>query len=221
MSTRAASAANSRRAKQEIVRLLFGANYSQRGPEAHRKLDPFRYSYSELRTAYLERLHDIHPDKSAHKSVTTSEQNDVRPGKGELHRQFVELQEAWDRYETVMRMMKNVQGGEKEEPSFTMFGVGCSFSDTPEEQKRRAEITDQACRGWFSSGEIAEVSVAAKSEMEKCGTKSSLIDDDWFISAEEINSSSTTEHNNIGDSGSVQPKTSRRSLVDPYFQRRK
>ena len=37
-----------------------------------------------------------------------------------------------------------------------MFGVGCSFDDSPEERDLRNDIMDQACRGWFSSGAIEE-----------------------------------------------------------------
>jgi len=36
-----------------------------------------------------------------------------------------------------------------------MFGVGCSFDDSPTERDLRNDIMDQACRGWFSSGSIA------------------------------------------------------------------
>lgn len=218
MSTRAASAANSTRAKQEIVRLLFGAKYSKRGPEAHRKLDPFQYSYKDLRTVYLERLHSIHPDKAAHKTTTppSLQQDDgdaaQSSSKDDLHKQFVELQDAWDRYETVVRMMKNVTGGDKEESNFTMFGVGCSFSDSPEEQRRRAEITDQACRGWFPGGEIAEVSVSPKTATEASGSSTSLIDDDWFISTEEEDGDGSKEK------GAQKPpcKGPLRSLVQPH-----
>jgi len=223
MSTRAASAATSRKAKQEIVRLLFGAKYSRKGPEAHRKLDPFQYSYTDLRTAYLERLHSIHPDKSAHKTtILTSEDStsDAPPAKDELHRQFVELQEAWDQYEKVVRMMKNVTGGDKEESNFTMFGVGCSFSDSPEEQKRRAEITDQACRGWFSGGQIPEVSVSSHTSMATNSATVSLVDDDWFISVEEEEDEGSGTTKNVGgNAGLVKPP--RRSLVQPHFRPRK
>ena len=217
MTSRAASAANSRRAKQEIVRLLFGSKYKRKGPEAHRKLDPFQYSYNDLRTAYLEKLHAIHPDKSAHIIISTSDKHSrtTRSEKDDLHQQFVELQEAWDQYETVIRMLKNVKGGEKEEANFTLFGVGCSFSDSPEEQRKRAEITDQACRGWFPGGQIAEVStMTTKDESELRSSTISLVDDDWFISTEE-----KEEH----DGRKVPQKAQaapRRSLVQPHFRPR-
>jgi hypothetical protein len=210
MTSRAASAANSRRAKQEIVRLLFGSKYKRKGPEAHRKLDPFQYSYSDLRKAYLEKVHDIHPDKSAYISTRDKDSTD----KDDLHQQFVELQEAWDRYETVIRMIKNVRGGEKEKANFTMFGVGCSFSDSPEEQLKRAEITDQACRGWFSGGQIAEVStITTKDKNELKNPAISLLDDDWFISTEE----KQEQYPNQPPRNNAAP---RRSLVQPHFRPR-
>lgn len=215
MSTRAASAANSRRAKQEIVRLLFGPKYSRKGPEAHRKLDPFQYSYADLRSAYLERLHDLHPDKSAHMAAPKSSQKD------ELHQKFVELQDAWDKYETVVRMLKNVSGGDKEEANFTMFGVGCSFSDSPEEQKRRAEITDQACRGWFSGGEIAEKSITPSQTETKSREQSiSLVDDDWFISTEEYGGEESSKDRHVQQQQSSRQTSPRRSLVDMHFRSR-
>lgn len=214
MTSRAASAATSRRAKQEIVRLLFGAKYSRKGPEAHRKLDPFQYSYTDLRTAYLERLHSIHPDKAAHESAEDASQP-TSSKKDDLHRQFVTLQEAWDQYEEVIRMMKNVTGGDKEESNFTMFGVGCSFSDSDEEKRLRAEITDQACRGWFSGGAIAEVAVSSQSETKASDATMSLLDDDWFISTEEESEQRGDER--IRDQSERAP---RRSLVQPHFRQR-
>lgn len=214
MSTRAASAANSRRAKQEIVRLLFGAKYSRKGPLAHQKLDPFQYSYSDLRAAYLERLHSIHPDKSAHKNVTDSSME-----KDDLHREFVELQDAWDQYEAVVRMLKNVTGGDKEEANFTMFGVGCSFSDSPEEQQRRAEITDQACRGWFSSGQLDVASVSSQTDSKQSDSSTSLLDDDWFISEEEREDSSEDVSKSTRQESSPDRTIPRRSLVDNQFRR--
>lgn len=186
MSTRAAAAATSRRAKQELVRLLFRPQYAGKGPEAHRKLDSSGYSYSDLRKAYLERIHSIHPDKFAHHE--TKVENDTQNVKDDLHSRFVELQDAWDRYEMVAKMM-NVTKGDKHEGSFTMFGVGCSFADSPEERALRSEITDQACRGWFSSGEIAHTSAYTTTRDNvnaRIADKAvSLVDDDLFISTED------------------------------------
>ena len=197
MSTRAAAAATSRRAKQELVRLLFGPQYVGKGPEAHRKLDSSSYSYSDLRKAYLERIHAIHPDKFRNK-ISLILGNDAQNVKDDLHSRFVELQDAWDRYEKVAKMM-NVTKSDKQEAGFTMFGVGCSFSDSPEERALRSEITDQACRGWFSSGEISHTTAyrATTKDDVKAGTADttvSLVDDDWFISTE-ANSPMQTRHN--------------------------
>lgn len=33
--------------------------------------------------------------------------------------------------------------------------MGCSFADSPSEREHRNEIMEQACRGWFSSGDLA------------------------------------------------------------------
>lgn len=118
-------------------------------------------------------------------------------------------------------MMKNVKGGEKEEANFTMFGVGCSFSDSPEEQQRRAEITDQACRGWFSGGQIAEVSTITNKVRDVSNSTVSLVDDDWFISTEDEDSCDETAKG--GNGGRVvQPSQAgpRRSLVQPHFRPR-
>jgi hypothetical protein len=107
-----------------------------------------------------------------------------------LHSRFVELQDAWACYEKVAKMMNVAKDG-KQEANFTMFGVGCSFSDSPQERALRSEITDQACRGWFSSGEIAHTSAdttAAIKDDAKEGiaeTTVSLVDDDLFMSTED------------------------------------
>jgi hypothetical protein len=73
-----------------------------------------------------------------------------------LHERFVDLKEAWDDYEKVGKLTKN-RSDRDIQNNFTMFGVGCSFSDNPDEQRRRAEIMDQASRGWFSAGQIPEI----------------------------------------------------------------
>jgi len=48
-----------------------------------------------------------------------------------------------------------------------VFGVGCSFADTPEERIRRNEIMDQACRGWFTDGYLQEPIVMEQNEERK------------------------------------------------------
>ena len=66
MTTRAASVANSRRAKQQLVNLLFKADLGGQGRDAHRKLDFASYTYNDLRNAYLTKIKNIHPDKVMH-----------------------------------------------------------------------------------------------------------------------------------------------------------
>ena len=104
----------------------------------------------------------MHPDKisASHKDALSSKDS---------HMQFIELKNAWEEYHASVRMAQrryddsssernknNSQDNEwEEEENFTMFGVGCSFADSPEERDLRFEITDQACRGWFPSGTIS------------------------------------------------------------------
>jgi DnaJ-class molecular chaperone len=145
MSTRIAGS-SSHRAKQQVVKLLFGAKYSGQGANAHRMLDHSIYSYTELKTAYLERVHKLHPDKNNH--IHNHKKKESAKIK------FVELKEAWQRYEELAKTMRRVEKGDNEASSFTMFGVGCSFSDNDEERAQREEIMDQASRGWFSSGAL-------------------------------------------------------------------
>lgn len=163
-SSRGALAAMSRNAKRELVHLLFGgrdavrpgsvlADHSLKRQSAADETvksatqpmdsrDPNAFSYSELRQAYLKRVQVLHPDK--HRSVP--QQQD------QVQQEFVQLQEAWNKYDEVAKNLKRVRGGDGVDSSFTLFGVGCSFSDNETERKMREEITDQACRGWFSSG---------------------------------------------------------------------
>jgi hypothetical protein len=171
MSTRTITGLSSRTAKAEVVRLLFGSKYAEKGPQAHRMLDPTIYSYDDLKKNYLERLQAIHPDKFKH---TPNNHRDFPDN--EMKLQFVDLQNAWAKYEKVARMMKKV--GKGEAANFTRFGVGCSFSDTPEERAQRDEIMDQAGRGWFSAGALSETS-----EMNAACVPppSALMDTDWFI----------------------------------------
>ena len=161
MNSRAASAATSRRVKQDLVRVLFGSGRSEstcatslRRDVACRaqQLDHSIYSYTDLRTAYLEKLQTLHPDKQY------SEKHHNWQSYSDRHNLFVELQEAWDRYDKIAKIAKNVDSeGVDKDRNFTMFGVGCSFSDNEWERELRSEITDQACRGWFSSGALLAV----------------------------------------------------------------
>jgi DnaJ-class molecular chaperone len=192
--TRAVSATTSRRAKQELVRLLFREQYTRKGPEAHRKLDHSIYSYKELRKAYLGRLQEIHPDKNKSKGLDSK-------------RSFNELQEAWDNYENLAKMMRKVNKGDEADANFTLFGVGCSFSDSPAERALREEITDQACRGWFSSGAIAERDDKQhEKEAKRLADlkKIPLADDDMFMTVDETNE--------FSESNSSEAEPKRRSL---------
>lgn len=176
MSSRAASATTSRRAKQDLVRLLFGPKNAGKGPAAHRRLDYAVYSYSDLKNAYLERIQVLHPDKLNSRDAHRSRRESMRDD-------FVQLKEAWNRYEEVAKMMKRVDG-DQADASFTMFGVGCSFSDNDAERAQRIEIMDQACRGWFSSGALG---TGENEEKDSKGMDSvdgatvSLSDDDYFV----------------------------------------
>lgn len=227
MSTRASAAVSSRRAKQELVRLLFGTKYSGRGPEAHSKLDPAGYSFTDLRKAYLERLQTIHPDKLKHarpapiyegtssddEPTDTVESSWASSSQPPLHGQFVELQDAWDKYEEVAKMIARV--GKPEDANFTLFGVGCSFSDSPQERAMREEIMDQAARGWFSSGGLAETSEEAASTEYINVFKTEAIplcDDDLFVTVDSAHNdkdlatldSSTTSSKTLA--GDAKPK---------------
>jgi hypothetical protein len=150
---RAASAVMSQRAKQELVRILFAdastktsssRTTSLASRPAHRKplLDANQYTYQELRTLYLRKVHELHPDKA------------LNGKKGKAL--FVELQDAWISYEQHSKLYRQSAGRNEVEGDFTMFGVGCSFSDNEEETRLRVEIMDQAGRGWFTSGLLFE-----------------------------------------------------------------
>lgn len=171
--TRAARASSSRQVKQELVRLLFGKKYSKTGPEGHKKLDYASYSYGDLKRAYFERLQEIHPDKNK------STQMAVLP---ETKESFLALQDAWDKYEDLAKALERVRS--KGQGNFTKFGVGCSFSDSDEERALRNEITDQACRGWFSSGLLSAESSKSGKDVSTKIQVTSLIDDDLFVEVE-------------------------------------
>jgi hypothetical protein len=173
MSTRIIAGSSSHRAKQQVVKLLFGAKYSGQGPSAHRMLDHSIYSYTDLKTAYLKAVHKLHPDKNNHIHNHKKESAKTK---------FVELKEAWQRYEELAKSMRRVEKGDNEASSFTMFGVGCSFCDNDEERAQREEIMDQACRGWFSSGALGNGDDEVDRE-ETTFTKQqvSLCHDDYFV----------------------------------------
>merc|ERR1712157_691350 len=94
-----------------------------------------------------------HPDK-INSQRRHFDKHQQRYSTEELKREFQELQSTWDRYEDLTKNMK-VTSGDGTAANFTQFGVGCSFSGNEEEKALRNEITDQACRGWFSSGLVS------------------------------------------------------------------
>ena len=200
--TRAGSAAIARRAKEEIVRVLFGRQTKAVGGEAH--------SYSKLRAAYLGKVQEIHPDKHKYNQSTLSAES--------AKQQFNELQEAWNAYEKIVKATVSQSGnkdGEKIfEADFTMFGVGCSFSDNEREKALRDEITDQACRGWFSSGALSAASTSDNSSgtNPKMQVDVPIVDDDLFVSVDDNDNDATNEY--VDSSKSVQhAKTSTRHLI--------
>ena len=208
-STRAASAASSRRTKQRLVQFLFGPKYSGKGREAHKKLDHASYSFDELRAAFLERAHEIHPDKRRGDTTETDTSG---------HHEFVELQSAWAEYEKLAKMMTKVGSGSSD-ANFTLFGVGCSFSDNESERDKRSQIMDEAARGWFTSGIITET---ATSSNENGGTsngpmrEASIVDDDLFVSISNDQKSKEQKDDMLSK------KPQRKALVDipKYLQKR-
>lgn len=191
--TRAGQAASSRRVKQELVRLLFGAKYSKTGPEGHKRLDSAAYSYADLKSAYFSKLQEIHPDKNKASN----------PFGSDSKQHFHDLQKTWEQYNDMAKAMEKVQSQGQGQGDFTKFGVGCSFADSESERALRTEITDQACRGWFSAGELTAKSVATNSSFRYA--PSSLIDDDMFV---EIGSD-TEKRKDV----SVERKESNRSVA--------
>jgi len=252
MSTRAAAAANSRRVKQRLIQIIFGAKNSIQGRESHRLLDYASYSYTDLRKAYFERVQLLHPDKIKFRNedemidklksptkekieTLLSEENEkigwketneaIQKSKSSRgHEAFVELQEAWKNYNDIAKKMNDRDGPED---NFTMFGVGCSFSDNPSEQLKRTEIMDQACRGWFSSGLLEEKSQPVDSWHQ---SKSDIIDtkSGWRSSTPEreefLDEDFQNEHKAESDTNPLKkckPAARKKSLIDHMIPARK
>lgn len=177
--------------KRNLVELLFRDKQQKRIDSTILE----NYSYDDLRREYLKKLQVIHPDKVNANAIELHSENtndgkglDPLPSKEELKKEFQELQSTWDRYEELTKSMMKVVHGDGAAANFTQFGVGCSFSDNEEERALRNEITDQACRGWFSSG---LVSAGSTHDDNQDGTKQqtgpdrkSLIDDSIFVQDE-------------------------------------
>ena len=185
--SRAFRAASSQKLKREVVRLIFGPKYARQGPDGHRKLDPSIYSFADLKKAYLGRVQEIHPDKIEKES----------PEADELKRSFQELQDAWKKYEELAKLMQAPGNGDAE-ANFTMFGVGCSFSDTEEERILREEFTEQACRGWLSSALLGESSERNReSEVPSWRIKQvSLLDEALFTDMTKVEEETKCEEDN-------------------------
>jgi hypothetical protein len=197
MSTRVTSAA-SKRAKATLIELLF--------PRQQAK----RYSHLQLRMAYLQKVHIMHPDKQRLSSSTRDES---------AHEQFVQLQNAWEAYNISARMFRQTNHGKSKQgensddddnnDDFTMFGVGCSFSDSPEERRLRDEIMEQACRGWLPSGALShsfDATEKARKEVKSPKQATKLSDDNLFIQQQ-------TSEESIG-SNNVQNVNTKKSLVE-------
>jgi len=174
MTTRAGNAAKSLRAKEDLLKLLFETkshSLEGGGRKTQQFLNHSSLTHDQLRTAYLKRVQELHPDKH-HTTTTTG-----KCARDDVKSQFVQLKEAWNRYQDFAKMIKRTPNGKTIDANFTMFGVGCSFADSEEERRLRNEITDQACRGWFSAGELTSHNVGKSSgRIEKTtgGSKSSL-----------------------------------------------
>ena len=118
----------------------------------------------------------------------------IKAKKKNGHDAFIELQEAWKKYDKLARSM---QKGKSEseirgvQENFTLFGVGCSFSDNNDEKNKRSKIMDQACKGWFASGELSETTTTGNEEEKMdiaTGRKRvSLVDDELFVDMNNIN----------------------------------
>jgi hypothetical protein len=224
MSSRAAFAASSRRVKQELVHLLFGGEASPSSSSARllslslslcrsKKLDHSIYSYRDLRSAYLERLQALHPDKQ----YSTQGRSDPHT-RTMRQAQFVELQQAWDRYDKIAKLATKVdtEGHADKDRNFTLFGVGCSFADNESEREWRTEITNQACRGWFSSGSLEAKSTRGHNSSEASSNGNqhvSLLDDDMFVAVEGLTRTTSTNNDNPQATPPLRP-----SLVDAKFR---
>ena len=226
MSTRMTSMSITYRAKQKLFQLLFKSDDKNIMHTSSLKSNSSSSSlkHSKLRSEYLKRIQEIHPDK-----LSSSNENGINSlkNKESIHSRFIELQSAWKEYEKLFKLTRsnNKNNDEVEEDdlnNFTMFGVGCSFSDTPEERENRWKITDEACRGWFTSGLISERNIPIYGNKPissfKSGKSTSLIDNDMFT--EEKDDSNVECSANIRDKKHGAGR-GRKFLLDlPKFKRK-
>ena len=150
-------------------------------------LDPSHYTHSDLKHAYLQKLKELHPDLNPSSTTKTSPATADDPVtltaafNGKSHEDgpqdkdtFLQqqeqnqrhhwnaLQDAWMDYEALAKQWHRTSSSSTtEEANFTLFGVGCSFSDNEHERVLRTEIMDQAGRGWFSAGQLPSTSSAS------------------------------------------------------------
>ena len=229
MSTRAGRLSHSQHIKQRLVRLLYQPLRAKvetasstlspnpydgcQGRTTHRRfLDAASYTYQDLKKEYLKRLHDIHPDKlNQEKKDKDGNQKKQYP-----HHSVGELVDAWNDYEALERTMRtSIQDKDSTrsvQHDFTLFGVGCSFADSKQEQEMRSDFMDQACQGWISNGQIPERledknEVVGNSSSSVAAAKhdASLLQEDWFVEEEENHGKQEKDRNS---------KTPPPSLVD-------
>ena len=78
--------------------------------------------------------------------------------------------------------------------NFTMFGVGCSFSDTPIEREKRNEIMEQASKGWFPSASLSQSGEKSHEDHHECTQSyTKLSDDDLFMQQQTTEEGTSTE----------------------------
>jgi hypothetical protein len=204
-------------AKRKVIQLLFG-------PHSHElcnrdnhcpPLDHTKYSYSDLKAEYLDRIQQLHPDKIK-----------GCPAVREAARlSFVQLQEAWNKYDEAAKLMKKVKNcGSETSANFTMFGVGCSFADNDRERSLRIEYMDQACRGWIPSAalasgltsELSSVQSVKPNKGASCTFENriSLMNDDDFVVVDSV-------EKKVKPASSSESKS--RSLLGhlPYFRKQR
>lgn len=241
MTTRAAAATLSLRTKEALIRILFRSSNSYQQEQkttfdemlkshGNGKEAPTNLSYHDLKKIYLIRIHELHPDKRRgaideniigvdRKSVTRSSARES--GISPCTKEFVELQSAWERYESIVKAMKIEDSGSGmvDEANFTMFGVGCSFADNDSERSFRDEIMDQASKGWIPSGTIAMSHTDGKTNKQNARLIR-LTSDDWFdefSDNDQLPSTTNTELKSC--TSSLDSKRSRRSLVSEQLRK--
>ena len=201
MSTRVTSAA-SKRAKAALITLLFPRQQSK------------RYSHTQLRTAYLQKVHIMHPDKQRSTSSTCDKT---------AHQKFIQLQNAWEAYNASARMFNKTKGDNSQdnESNFTMFGVGCSFSDSPQERTLREEFMDQACTGFLPDAILQSEDGDVPSQREQSPHQlcTNLSDDEMFT--EQSNSESDYNFDKCHRSAKSSATNNLVQNVENYTRRRR